>query len=693
MLTNAYWNVSEQILSYAPDEFTAFEISLGGVAVATINCDVFFDKIYAPRHVEGLEDRIIDVILGAPALICLIGPRGCGKSSTLYYVVRALREKRPATRVELFDVKVLYDNLPHDLTRENAARTFRQMLRENLNARLFRTPQEIRPLIAWLLAGPPDESDPFNPAAITDLADASMVALSRVNCDSDKRAERVLALSQWFLEKPVEYSNQLATLLPRLRAAHFVQGALRLGKIYPQFTRSAQPIDKFVLIYDNVDRIPAEFQPTFFEVISDKHLNLAGACTTVVGIRRENLKGESPHPNSGGDVFVAVEPGVLKYPAYLIPPDPGNHVKDILQRRHQYVLTLIRANIEGSANSWYESMHSAVIGEFIDNSIAPLANYSIRMIGALYVGFLEFLVRLSSHGLLPADTTVDKILAAEEKYLQTLFFLFLRAKGDEYDIMLYDVLKEKGIDDFGDSFASMASEHHLLITCVLNLSRSTAVTRPWRDDPFVGTVVEYMRDLGFDEKMVTMALRDLVGDPGEQLRILELRDVRPPWTAADLPASARVRLTPMGTELITKIFHKVGYVWGSVYAHASLDRTYLELQRKERVRLFYAHVVGMAKRHLTLMTRLRAMWPSVNDWLGTYRTKFGVEGELQVERIAGAAAGFYRSSFDESSNPFTMLKLAHTSLLDKLARGLDLHEDDLSEFNRGRALIDKRFHK
>jgi hypothetical protein len=386
-------------------------------------------------------------------------------------------------------------------------------------------------------------------------------------------------------------------------------------------------------------------------------------------------------------VLVGIQ--TLEFPGVLLPSVSSEHVRNVLEKRHAYATAVARmAGAPSVQELW---IHQAVVNEFLEHSIARLANNSVRMISAIYTGFVEYLMILRERGLISSPDHLTRILLQEDGHLQTLFFLWIREQGAHHDITLYDVLRDNGPSHAAKTFADLASVQHLMITAILNLSERSARAGTVHPYPSFGEVAALLMDLGFTFDDVRSALQDLVAKPGEQLRSVELLVTEAEVDTLTPTSHDLIRLTPLGEESTRRIYHKVGYVWGSAYADSGReDRSYLELTVARRMLVFYDYAVRMAERHLRMMTLLGHRWrgPYGTGWLDRYRGFFGVGNKTQVERVLESGVGFYRRQFRSSDqNAFRIVLEAYRALLVSVQEGTPYHELNLAELNRGRATL------
>ncbi len=676
---DVYWDFLYKIMGYSVDSSSPnAPLHLAEKPIACIDERVFLETLYAPRSNEHFEERLIKYLLEAMPVICIAAGRGCGKTSAIRFAVNKIRASHPNTKIVMLDIKRVFDQRRfQDLNEANAARRFSEFLRAEIQGRLFPRPRDERDLLAWLLAGSPDEGiDDFDYSLVSDLHDVFVPVIAEALGESGTRQQRFTSLSEWFFANQSRYAAISRETLPLLRTAHVVQAGVRLRNW-----------ERIILIYDNVDRIPANFQPRFLEVANDSQIAMGGHCTTAIALRKENIRRPDPRSGDGGDLIYVILPNDEEYPCLLMPKVGPEHVNNVLERRYAYSVELCGGHLAPELleqlDSLIKPLHLGVVSEFLSNSINALANESMRNIVALYIGFVQYLQTLQHRGVLD----FSGLLSGEredERHLKTVFFLWLREQGSKYGVVLYDILKGKELESDAADFASMASEHHLLMTCVLNLTeeltRSSYATYP----PF-STVYRRMEELGFSLDAVKTALREMCAPPGEQPRVIEF--FRCECNVDDLTEKSEVPLclTILGNELIKEVFSTVGYVWGQAYREypkTIRNRSYHTLNRAERIEVFYLYMRKMSMRHLRLLGVLRDESVQAN-WLQRYRRRFGVGERLQVERILESGAAFYGPTFGKIPNAIELLREAYLVLQAQLVGGAKFEELDLSELDKG----------
>ncbi len=99
---------------------------------------------------------------------------------------------------------------------------------------------------------------------------------------------------------------------------------------------------------------------------------------------------------------------------------------------------------------------------------------------------------------------------------------------------------------------------------------------------------------------------------------------------------------------------------------------------------YRSNQVRRAEVHLKLMSLLKKQWASRfrYDWLREYRKRFGVNGQLQVERLLLSAEAFYFPSAAQRDNPFRHTFEGYRQLLYEIRKGTKFSRLDLSRLQK-----------
>lgn len=677
-LHDPYWKLLHCVMEYAVDSTPEVALYLGKKLVGRIDETVFVKHLYVPRSGDELEGKLERHILeeGRP-IACVAAARGAGKTSTIRYVVHHIKEEHPDVRVELFDFKRLYDqHQSGDISNANAVQAFRKLIRQAVQARLF--PDDTCKFFAWAASGPPDNSDSFDPDIYHDLHDLFEHVIKYTEYDGAPiRKQRFEFLRNWFSARPAEYAHLYERYAPDLRAAHVLQAAVNL-----------LDYRRIVIVYDNADRIPARHQPFFLEVINDGHNAVAGVAGTVIAIRNENLRGPKPRANEGADIIDVMLLDEREYPCLVLPRVKDDHTTEVLERRKAFAEKLYSEHQPTAELKDIVLLHKGTVGELINIQIHRLANESMRAVANAYSGFMRYLHRLRD---LKHITFEELFHTGDEgrKYLRTIFFLWVLNEGAEYGLDLHDAVIIDNVGLKNADIQAIACPHHLLVTCVLNLSAKHGAPSNRRYPEF-HQVFSRMKELGFDLAAVRRALDNLCAVPGSQARTLEFHETEVIIGSLKEDSTDRLRPTLAGEELATNVCCKVGYIWGRSHLHEDSKKSssvsYFQKTTPQRVRVLYHYLVQMARGQLHLLSRVRTRWlPKYKQgWLKEYREMFGIHGRLQIERILESAVSFYGNRYkDQPNNPFIVLRETYDHLLSQLQQEGLYKETDQTDLERG----------
>lgn len=680
-----YSEVLPKVIEYAVDAAEEETLTFDGLDLATLSEDFFVKRLYVNWPNQKFEDDLYQRLRTSTQVTCVAAYRGCGKTSAIRHAISRLREDHPTTIYPvLLDIKDIYDigtfaplpDRPTEESRSKAYEIFKTEIRKAVQQRLFK-PSELGRLLAWALAGPPDDTERFSPAVVSDLLDISNRAIITAKISHKPRRERMLVLEH-ILQNDARFLEYEAIVVPHLRTAHVVRAAMTL-----------HDWKRIVLIYDNIDRIAIPYQVKFMEAVNDTHNALKGTCGSIVAVRRETLRYPQPRANEKGDPIDIIAPLEAQFKDILYADTKAGHVKAIFQKRHDLTVELCNGNETPAPEELAKAiaLHSCVVDEFVRDSIYALANGSVRALAKIYTNFISYVREMETSG---AAGAYD--VRADEGHLQTLFFLCLRDRAREFGLVFYEILR---LDDEPPSDADvpdLASPHHLVMTALLNLTRELKEISGGERVVTFRELVARLKVLGYSFETIRDTVADLHAPPGDPPRIVEFVDDAVDIGDLQPTTSAHIRLTSAGYVLVSSLLHKVGYVWGQAHAHAprpharrERGRTYYELEPHERMAIFYDYVRNLAERHVRLLCVLRRrLYPKYGwRWLKTYREFFGVSRELQVERLCKSAAAFYNPTISvDQQNPFSELLETYRGYIRPVHKGVPFERFLLQDLRR-----------
>ncbi|MCB1057015.1 MAG: hypothetical protein KDD11_16055 [Acidobacteria bacterium] len=641
---STFWSLVAQVLDYGVDKADVYRLLAEDVDFGAITKDDFLAKIYRPRDDSmEVERSLAHRLLSSTSLLALASGRGCGKTSLLLKAASILEEvvaeRGQAVRIAYVNIRRLYDrhNL-FGLSDVDAPIRFQEVMEQTVRDILFPEVGDERRLVAWLLAGGPDESEKFDRLLVSDLRDISVDVLIRAGIgDEENRAERWQKLLAWFRKDTALFAKVRGQLLPKLRVAHSVLASVFLDNS-----------SRVILLYDNIDRLLNNKHRSIFLRVADNQQAALGTLVTIcVAIRTENLLGPWQAEPRGTfvDLFL---PNAAIYKGLLLPKPSDLFLSEILEARYGLAQgRFLERHPESKFRPPDSAIHKIIVEQFGASSLHDLTNESVRAACRLYLEFMRYLYLLSDNETVDLRGKFGR--ERDLNHAETLFYMWLRAFGHVADVHMYDLFDVHKMN--GGKEDGLPSIHHLLLTAIDNLTRELSSQSFPRSMPSVTKVFERMDLVDFDRASCERALREMMAEDSESVGTVEIywpnRGEASEGVAFSLEG-ARVRLTLLGRRLVSEVFSKVGFVWSLAYSALcnedfGIDEAYFRHSTLERVSVLLRYLGMMSERHFLYLSGVRGKWEGSfgKTWLTTYRGYYGVGGALQIERIYTECAKFF----------------------------------------------------
>jgi hypothetical protein len=571
--------------------------------------------------------------------------------------------------------------------------TFRQMIRQVIDSRLLPKPIDTFNFVCWALAGPPDESESFDEDLLLDYCDISKILASMMDRPDINRAATIPLITDYFNHNKDVYKKFSELALDRSRTSHLVHFYLFQHREY----------SSLLLIIDNVDRIETQYQSAFLTACRDIRMSIVQRCAIAIGIRFEDIR-ERGIPGDD-QIFDILAPDSQNYSGLLLPQITSDHMKKVLDKRGAYVKEFIKRSDSQKGSEYaseyekaVESYHRRVVGEFIDNQVNALANNSYTTVLRVYVDFMRYIWTLSDKSYINIDDA-DNF----GSHLQTLFYLWLQENGPKIGIPLHNII-EYEYDENTNDVNKIASVQHLLLTCILN--RTNELRSIYWSVPFPewSEIVRRMMNLGFVYENIRLALQSFltpIGEPPGAVRMVSQELTREEIEEVRSSDTFRIELTSRGYEVVTNILDKVGYVWGVAHRSKEIralkESNYFSFTRVERAQHVYLFAKGLAKKHLKFLSCIDGKYKD-DAWVARYRSEFGVNNRLQVERILDSASKFYGDLFRkerdgeqvqvEIPDAFNVMLEQYRELVGEVGRGSKFEELNFDKrMSKGDALF------
>lgn len=697
------WQLQISLANYAPDTADTPTILFRDFQ-RNISIDEYLDEIYVTRDIEHYETILAQEIKRTGRVLCIAGERGAGKTSAILWARRYLSDNDPSLRCELIDIRRSYDSLDLSYLEEctmpaaeftlRLEQSFKKMVRNTLMQRLFPTSDDYLKLVAWGVSGPPDDSQKFDSVVTEDLLDFYGEAIGYARWDTQlNRQQRQNHLLALFKEDPVTFEKIRSKLWDCLHVKHMIHAYLCCSSVH----------DRVILVLDNIDRIPMDHQPHFLSAARDIQLSCGSKTSTAIAVRTENARGIYMLP--GDELFVdVILLDDVRYTGLLLPSLEHVHAKKVLEVREHFARKVLTEYDSRNGSSWYgiqservHPYHSSVVAEFEDDQVHALSNDSCRSLLTMYGEFMRYIWKASERTDNEGKALLDLQLLkedADEKHIQTLFFLWLHQCGHDVGIPLQNIV-EHDFDESAIRFADAASPQYLLLTCIYSQReelKAQGFANPW---PAWSDVVKRLRDLGFSYSSIQSAANSFLSPIGEPAGMLRFAYREVGATKLQEVSREPVILTKLGMEVVANVIYKVGYIWGVARRRVGAEDSvigYYNCNAIGRARHIYAFAKHLAREHLRVLQLLGSEWKYLygETWPDVYRRQFGVSMKLQCEAILDSAASFYAHLFHadtDTKNPFRTLRHAYSSLFKKLGTK-KISADDLKRLDAGDAIVD-----
>ncbi|MCP4603454.1 MAG: hypothetical protein GY847_23540 [Proteobacteria bacterium] len=682
------------------DQYVAFFRVLGAVSRASfdssptfepeedlhrplgISADTFLNELYERRAAEKV---IREKLVSSHEVVCLVGPRGCGKSSLglrikhdlspkSYFVTFVdIRMERFLDALRTGDAKDLHQYLRRRISAEYDRRLFPYEAEGTVNPRLQ--------LYEYLLQSGSEDSKPLTLFfGIQDLETRAARYYARwksfpgANRHSDTYYD-------WLSEThndEAKVEDLITELEERIEPTHLAFAARFVCKVARQ-----------IIWLDNIDAIDDDLQVEAIDTLKDFLRTASNYASCVIAVREENVFKEFD-PDEGGppyDTRVMMEvtrsqSGGTVYPAIDIPLVADKTLANILSKRLRYArdqqvaevgrltarkerlnkqlkaeskdtahtslydglnateeeLSLIKPVISKERFEFLKALSDKAVGLIKDEKVILLANNTLRDLLQFHRDFLRHLIAGSGPNIEPPVA-----LKYERWYLATLFFAWIRHTQRRHQVGMYDVI--------ADCERWHGSPHgligcllpHQVLTTIWNLSLKRKVDTGKRlNNITVGETIRQLKLLGYgDRNDIVECLYFLCHQPGSRGNFLELKQGSSPRDVKsheDVRDEHFARITFRGKVMASFVASSFGYLHEcrrfhehpeeDPFAHPSIKNT------GSHMRGLMPYVCDLAHMHLTEFRRIRSSGALgvKQEALDNYLIQFGIPQEPPYDR-------------------------------------------------------------
>ena len=589
-----------EIMTYAVDEETTRE---GG-----ISSDVFFEYLYAPFG-EGEVSAITSAIQDADRFTVVVAPFGGGKSTLIHFALRGLD-----TRSSCY--------FYYDFKKE--IETFYGMDRDSKKQLAY-----IRDAIKHKISG----------QFLQDLNTKIAFVFTALRLFfTDRIHERILRWRQKYdhpdLEVGYDGLKELWASDPIAVAEDhdFVMSRLTLSQIITAIKHTLG-MSKFLLVFDNVDRLPVDVQSMLLSVTIDLHHAGRGAYGTIVAVREKNIRRYEEAGSHGNVIeFVSLSSYVKERgkPLYLAAPTPSL-VDDLLERRYAYALRKAsRADHPQLQQSMrlFAGIADHINRGFTSERIYALANHSIRHMLVMNFGFAAYLLRLLSAKVIVEQDGRPLLNAADtNSYLyRFLYASHISARGLILDVISMHVKYHK---------RALSAP----LQCDLDLVILAWLTNNIGQRLLVHDVCSEFESLGENRDNLASSIYRLY-DVDMPDRFIELGETETHCSLEEVrEGGLRIVPTPLGREFVMSTVTKFEFLHQCLsWPHPSgIDSPEMLSPIREnvsgRIEAVYQFLEIMKDVQVTKLRQIREILGPETRWEEFYRVSFCARGRLVFERI------------------------------------------------------------
>lgn len=589
--------------------------------------DDFFEHLYEERQADELIKR--KIVSRDQNILCLVGPKGSGKTTLGRKVIRDLT--RTGTFVTYIDIRLLRSDRAVSQKEDDATTLLFRRLRDYYFDALFPSPgregRSVDKLWQFLLDSNQKHHKPRE--IFVQLQDIEAEAFSLYEGWKIARPERQeMKIEDWIKETQFREPTT-RDLLQRLRYA----------VAFPQLlhaSRHVYGITRHLIWVDNIDGLPDVEQSAIVHSLADLNRLISDYASSVIALRESNVFREGDLEDGAPPLSTRIlleaprtVGGHVVYPSVDVPVISASRLKSIIEKR------MILANKRSSNNG--QIISEKALGELLalsgrlcfiferDRAIY-LANNSIRDLLRIHRDCLAFVLRSPSGSNWPPTAQ-----SYEDWYLATLFFLWVSCIQRQYNFSVYDIiaLKEQWKNSGGAQPG--CSLPHVLMTCIWNFSIERSARGYKNALPTVREVVERVSLLGFSPEEIKEEIVLLHRDRfGQRFNFVEVRTPRVVGTSSDLMDDERLYLTYRAKTILAFSSSSFGYFYGCI---RRLKETEDELVHShpiiEMEKFFdevgYRHLRDLSEMHLSTLSKLSQKEAFRDEkWLNKYRQWFGV---------------------------------------------------------------------
>jgi hypothetical protein len=692
----------------------------------------FYDHLYVKRDVEEVLKRDIRM---SNEYLCLVGPRGSGKTTVGKKIQRELKNSETLkTFIVFLDIRFIKANLNlnddrflESLKRQVMVRYLEDLFPLDYDADVY---ERLRLWEYLLLPGNKNKLPSALSASIYELQNEANLLLQRFRIKkADERADLYTWLKATHVNKGVVALTR--QLEKTIGIAHLIYAAKDLCNY-----------DRQVIWFDNTDALPERLQPGVIDLVKTFHQGVGNQVSTIIAIREENIfREEDPFEEPGAPPYrkrikMRIDRDKEGNPLYGIdiPIITSAELESIVEQRmdlakqkqkeyrDEYRSKIdTEMSVVDSSSNWEEKERSFKRIEEYKKHLTdydPLMSESVyrdfkrvstQVMSALHDNMLIYLTNSSlreflfihrdvlSHVLKSAKYDLKHALSYPPWYISTLFYQWLASTDRDYQIPAYNLVKETENWIHSDKRRVGCILSYLLITSIWNLTLEKEYDYDRRrtfHNPTISEVESRLQELGYTEHEIIDKLYSLHTDvaPGS---IVEFRSHKKISTADDLKKNKninKVYLTYRGRCLASLSSNTFGFFYQNVqqylHPHGAADSGLEMRKASDYAEQMLPFLCDIAQMHFDTLKNLRSRSDLEPEaWFTRYCEYFGIPQKdpyrravdigIQIKGVRRALqfealiAGLIRYGAGGQISLGTAVKDKMQQLQNKFAAGID----------------------
>ncbi len=645
-----------------------------------ISEDEYFDVLYVDREARRqAQERVFS---SQNKLICVVGPRGSGKS-TIAKRIRREFGKDDAVFFTLYDVR--YQNIGNHLINESTAldevqRIIRNFFLDALNDKGSRNVDLLDKHLAFFVNRClPEEDRPANTFSdFAEIVNDVSLRMAEYSFELQRKMQEVEVEERWDEALQAKEITKLKNQIKHLDVYNWVKSQREKGnhsylrELYQKIIGIANLVHlafahryifqkKFVeegkkvtqiFWFDNIDNLNAANQRILVNVLHKCQRQLHQITTIVIAAREENVFYEPDDFDAGAPTFRAIvfidNPHKFKVDraeAVNLGMTLDDDIKAIMGKRLDFFPTYFKKK---KPDEDFESkifkvlrrvVEEVVMKVFEEEKFLYVANNSLRELLPMYADLTLFLIKkiewLKNGKKFPENEKQLPPCLTDPKFFQVTEALYWLAYEEKY-FEFYNLAEYCITPRLHGGCSRPCFLPHVVLTAIwntVNKRRRKGGHRVAFLTAKLEHVVVRIRKLGFEDEQIKRVLFSLSRPQAGRSHFIVIETKKRIKYPDDIDLNFKVRITSRGMVALNRIFNSFGYFYGMIKKFRGEEVYTTPANRLADGQLFLDYAKTMYRLHLNALREIRAhAYENANDWYHQYMEEFGIYVDPNISR-------------------------------------------------------------